>query len=94
MANPTTTRPGDVDSVRDVLRRLECHELDREGHGSDGRPVAILDTVRCALSRLDAGTYGACVACGGWIEPARLEAIPYAERCLSCQRETEPASCR
>jgi DnaK suppressor protein len=43
------------------------------------------DVVR-ALEKLDEGTYGVCDACGGAIEPARLEAIPWATRCVACAR--------
>jgi len=43
------------------------------------------DVVR-ALAKLDDGTYGVCDACGGPIEPERLEAIPWATRCLTCAR--------
>jgi DnaK suppressor protein len=45
-----------------------------------------LQDVLRALEKLDEGTYGTCDACGGPIEPARLEAIPWATRCVSCAR--------
>lgn len=32
---------------------------------------------------------GICVDCGDHISPARLKALPEAERCVSCQRELE-----
>jgi DnaK suppressor protein len=38
-----------------------------------------------ALSRLDQGTYGCCADCGAAIPPRRLEALPYATLCVSCQ---------
>ena len=44
------------------------------------------DAVDAALARLDAGTYGACTACGGPIAPERLEALPWAPLCIACQR--------
>lgn len=37
-----------------------------------------------ALERLAAGTYGRCRDCGEAIAPARLEARPFAEQCVSC----------
>ncbi|MGZ4114451.1 MAG: TraR/DksA family transcriptional regulator [Actinomycetota bacterium] len=43
------------------------------------------DVVR-ALEKLDDGTYGTCDGCGGPIEPDRLEAIPWATRCVACAR--------
>ena len=39
-----------------------------------------------ALARLDAGTFGTCVRCGQQIAPERLEALPWAPRCIDCQR--------
>ena len=39
-----------------------------------------------ALARLDAGTYGSCVRCGQAIPAERLEALPWAARCIDCQR--------
>ena len=42
-----------------------------------------------ALERLEAGTYGTCADCEADIEPARLEAMPDAARCLACQEKAE-----
>jgi DnaK suppressor protein len=39
-----------------------------------------------ALARIAAGTFGACVRCGEAIGPERLEALPWAARCIDCQR--------
>ena len=46
-----------------------------------GRHLAAVDA---ALARVEAGTYGTCVVCGGPIGAARLEARPVAETCISC----------
>ena len=37
-----------------------------------------------ALERIDAGTYGRCVACGTTIPGERLEAVPWAGLCVPC----------
>jgi DnaK suppressor protein len=42
----------------------------------------LLDQVRAALARLDEGGYGTCEACGEAIPQARLEARPWATRCI------------
>ena len=39
-----------------------------------------------ALARLDDGTFGMCVRCGQPIAWERLEALPWAARCIDCQR--------
>lgn len=38
-----------------------------------------------ALERLDADRYGTCEVCRQPISATRLEALPYATRCLRCQ---------
>lgn len=43
-----------------------------------------LQQVRTALRRLDAGEYGVCASCGVDIGSARLQALPYATRCIQC----------
>ena len=48
-----------------------------------------LKLVNDALARFDNGTYGLCLDCGQEIDAARLEAIPYAPLCLSCQSKRE-----
>jgi len=48
-----------------------------------------LEQVRDALKRIADGTYGKCTACGRPIEPARLEAVPWAAYCLEDQEKQE-----
>ena len=43
---------------------------------------AKLGDVERALEKLDEGTYGYCDACGSAIGAERLEAIPWAVRCI------------
>jgi DnaK suppressor protein len=42
-----------------------------------------------ALERFEDGTYGICESCGVRIELARLEAVPEAGCCLTCQSRRE-----
>ncbi len=44
----------------------------------------LLGEVEAALERLLRGEYGRCEVCGGEISPARLEAVPWAARCIGC----------
>lgn len=48
------------------------------------------EEVRAALSKLDAGSYGRCDGCGEAIPVARLEALPWATRCVQCQSRLRP----
>jgi len=49
----------------------------------------LLRQVEAALARFEKGTYGLCLQCGQPIDPARLEAIPYAQLCIKCQSKLE-----
>jgi DnaK suppressor protein len=49
----------------------------------------LLAQVEAALQRLDDGTYGMCARCGNPINPERLEALPYASYCITCQSAIE-----
>lgn len=48
-----------------------------------------LELVEHALARLEAGGYGQCERCGKAIPIERLEALPYATLCVTCQTEVE-----
>jgi DnaK suppressor protein len=50
---------------------------------------AVLQAINSALTRMEAGTYGRCQNCGQPISPERLEAIPWATRCIDCKRREE-----
>jgi len=43
-----------------------------------------LADVEAALERVEQGTYGRCVRCDQPIAPARLEAMPAAQLCITC----------
>jgi len=58
----------------EVLQRLE--ETDRRE----------LESIRAAIARLDAGTWGTCSSCGEPIGAGRLEALPYTTVCVDCAR--------
>jgi DnaK suppressor protein len=45
-----------------------------------------LALVDAALSRIDDGTYGDCLDCRRPIAADRLDALPWAARCIDCQR--------
>jgi len=49
----------------------------------------VLAQVDAALERIDKGRYGICARCGEKIAPDRLEALPYAIYCITCQSIVE-----
>jgi DnaK suppressor protein len=48
---------------------------------------ALLAKVQQALVRIENGTYSRCTNCGQPIPEKRLEAIPWASLCVSCEPE-------
>ena len=49
----------------------------------------VLGEIDAALQRIEDGTFGRCANCGRDIDEARLEAIPYAMKCIDCRRQEE-----
>jgi DnaK suppressor protein len=48
-----------------------------------------LDQIDGALKRIEDGSYGQCETCAVKIPESRLEAIPYAARCVHCASQQE-----
>lgn len=83
-------------AIRRSLEDLAALETDRvERVAAVGlEPVAAYDlgiryAVHDALAKLSNGTYGGCETCRSPIPAARLEAVPYARRCVTCQEREE-----
>ena len=53
-----------------------------------------LDQINAALRRIDEGRYGRCLECGCEIAEVRLQALPFAIRCRSCEDARESANQR
>jgi DnaK suppressor protein len=49
----------------------------------------LLAQVDAAIKRIDEGSYGICARCGQKIAADRLEALPYAIYCITCQSQVE-----
>src|SRR5262245_3517807 len=49
----------------------------------------VLHAIDEALGRIESGTFGTCARCGQPIAEDRLDAIPYANRCIDCKRLEE-----
>ena len=43
-----------------------------------------LASINRALARIDSSDYLTCAVCGAEINPRRLEAVPYTDRCTRC----------
>jgi RNA polymerase-binding transcription factor DksA len=73
-------QPGDPD-VEERATEREGDEV-LEGVGQAG--LNELRAIDAALKRIEDGTYGQCISCGGNISVQRLTAVPYAVKCRTC----------
>jgi DnaK suppressor protein len=62
------------DEINSQLAEIESRELEQ---------------IERALDRIVKGVYGRCEYCSGKIGEARLNALPYTNLCIDCQRENE-----
>ncbi len=49
----------------------------------------VLQLVEEALARVNTDDFGVCVVCEDEMDRKRLEAVPWAKRCLTCQEKQE-----
>jgi RNA polymerase-binding protein DksA len=61
-------------------------EMDYSLEENSGNVLAAIDG---ALKRIEEGTFGTCARCGKMIAAERLEAMPYATKCIDCKRLEE-----
>jgi DnaK suppressor protein len=70
--------PDALDEVQHAgERELAIRNLDRETN--------LLRNVRGALARIEDGSYSVCLHCEEDINPKRLNAVPWAPYCITCQ---------
>ena len=78
-----------------TVSHFPTHVADHDSEGLDRDVVAastqagILAAVEAALERIDAGTYGVCRDCKEKIPARRLDVLPYADRCVTCEARHE-----
>jgi DnaK suppressor protein len=72
--------PLSADFAEQVTQREHDDVLGAISHSAH----AEMQQVEAALRRLAAGRYTTCAGCGEDIEPERLAAVPYADRCRAC----------
>ncbi len=91
-------------SKADLNRMIEVVVSDAAAEGEHDRKVSesvdkeivleqseegMRQQVLAALQRIEDGTFGQCVSCGGKISKARLDAIPFTPYCIECERGFE-----
>ena len=77
--------PDALDEVQHAAEReLAIRNLDRES--------SLLRQVKLALSRINDGSFGMCLHCEEEINPKRLNAVPWAPYCITCQEIADRAT--
>jgi DnaK suppressor protein len=74
-----------ADELDQTVQAAE-RDLSAKGLENDFRS---LRQIEAALRRIREDEYGACLRCDEPISPKRLDAIPWASFCLSCQERAE-----
>jgi DnaK suppressor protein len=80
-----------------VVSRLDCPsdegDLSQQHHeewiflNRNTIDMRLLREISDALDRIDHGTYGICLQCEEPISPKRLDAVPWARYCVTCQEQ-------
>ncbi len=66
--------------------------FDKQGQPNSAPHARIrrkLARIEAALNRIQVGAYGSCLTCGEPVSRQRLNAMAYAELCLTCQQNRE-----
>jgi DnaK suppressor protein len=87
-AGASAREPGD-EPVRDIGDESVNNERREERFRDADADWTVLNQVREALTRIEDGTFGRCLADGGMIEEKRLEVMPWAPYCLKHQQLLE-----
>jgi DnaK suppressor protein len=75
--------------VGDLGERGEERIREAVRYAEKERDIQELRQIADARERLRDGSYGLCIDCGTAIPFARLEALPFSERCVPCQEAFE-----
>jgi len=84
----------------DIKRQKEPLSKDFEEQATETENDQVLDAlgnaarterlkVRQAIARIDRGEYGQCISCGEAIGKKRLQALPFAEKCMRCASQKQ-----
>jgi len=72
------------------LSRMDAMQAQAMSQESNRRREATLAAIAAALTRIESGIFGKCIACGEDINPKRLAVNPTVRRCIECAENNEP----
>jgi len=85
---PEPVAPAEIDAHDFADSGADAQQQEQE-QALQVNAQSLLREVRAALKRIDDGSYGSCVVDGEPIPEKRLEAIPWAARCVKHEAELE-----
>ena len=80
------TEGGETQDIADKASNAYTKEFLYSLSNTDRNVLQLVDD---ALERLKHGHFGVCMECGEKMLPKRLEAVPWARHCISCQEREE-----
>ena len=82
-------RAADEDPTVDLADKAANSYTKEFLFGQTHHDRAVLQLIEEALQRMKSNEYGLCVECHEEMQQKRLEAVPWARHCLSCQEKQE-----
>ena len=87
--NKTYGKEADEDGAQDIADKAANSYTKEFLFSLSNTERDMLALVDEAIVRIDDRKYGSCVVCEEELDKKRLEAVPWAKRCISCQEKQE-----
>ena len=87
--NKTYGKEADEDGAQDIADKAANSYTKEFLFSLSNNERDMLQLVDEALLRIEGRRYGVCVVCEDEMDKKRLEAVPWAKRCISCQEKQE-----
>ena len=87
--NKTYGKEADEEGAQDIADKASNSYTKEFLFSLSNSERAMLQLVDEALDRIGERRYGVCVVCEDEMDKKRLEAVPWAKHCISCQEKQE-----
>ena len=89
MKNKTYGRQTDDEGTQDLADKAASAYTKEFLYSLSNTDREVLKRVEEALARIAGGAFGVCIECRVELNKKRLEAVPWASHCVSCQEKLE-----
>ena len=87
--NKTYGKEADEDGAQDIADKASNSYTKEFLFSLSNNERDMLQLVDEALTRVDGRRFGVCVVCEDEVDRKRLDAVPWAKYCISCQEKQE-----